>query len=327
MAGAVIFGLISLISLTIVVILQQRRINATSATVNSNTNDNSVLGPIPTTEAPFPSPVVTTAGADLDAPLPAPVVRRTRAPTTENPTRVPVGESITTMAPTQDDPVVVTPAPPESEPTLLDDCLVATGVPILVRPSDGARYTAAKTCLVFPPTDYNAQPLFIVQPTSPAQVAAVVQCATTIDDSITVSARSGAHSYVAGSCRGEIVLDLQQLGGVNVDSDTNEVTWGAGLVHGQLYGPLWEDHRLLVAGGTENMVGTGGLWLGCGRGLLTQAYGYSCDHLLAIEYVDAQGQLQRVEKDDDDDMGRGFLFRPTSRQSIMTLSSILWGRP
>ena len=45
-----------------------------------------------------------------------------------------------------------------------------------------------------------------------------------------------------------------------------------------------------------------GLWLGCGRGVLTQWLGLSCDSMLAIEYVDARGDTQYADAEHNADM-------------------------
>ena len=51
------------------------------------------------------------------------------------------------------------------------------------------------------------------------------------------------------------------------------------LLNGQVYAPLWQDHRLVLPGGAKMMVETGGLWLGCGRGRLANVYGMTCEQM------------------------------------------------
>eukprot|EP00965_Chrysotila_dentata_P066344 2196546-Pleurochrysis_carterae.AAC.1 len=53
---------------------------------------------------------------------------------------------------------------------------------------------------------------------------------------------------------------------------SEQVTFGAGHTHGMLYQRLAQQ-ELVLPGGTEGLVGVGGLWLGCGRGMMTQWLG------------------------------------------------------
>tara|TARA_R110002050_G_scaffold293079_1_gene449106 strand:+ start:854 stop:2005 length:1152 start_codon:yes stop_codon:yes gene_type:complete len=65
---------------------------------------------------------------------------------------------------------------------------------------------------------------------------------------------------------------------------------------------LSKGSKLVVPGGTESYVGTAGLFLGCGRGLLTSLYGLACDSVRAVEYVDEKGELRNASSEENKDM-------------------------
>ena len=66
-------------------------------------------------------------------------------------------------------------------------------------------------------------------------------------------------------------MDVQELRSLAVDDASKVVAFGAGFTLGQLYFVLNKEHGLAVAGGTVNDVGAAGLFLGCGRGIFSQA--------------------------------------------------------
>ena len=186
-----------------------------------------------------------------------------------------------------------------SSPTNLTSCLLAIpGDPVVVVPDDSS-YSDAMHCHNSGRSDRTWSPRAVMKVTTADQVAAAVQCASLSD--ITVTARSGAHGFENEACSGELIVDVSNLDSLVVDTDAKVVEFGAGHLHGQLYRKLI-DYGLVVPGGTENSVGTAGLWLGCGRGILTQVYGLSCDNVLGIEFVDSNGNLRVANSTTNTDM-------------------------
>lgn len=193
------------------------------------------------------------------------------------------------------------PANPHETATSIRECLDLSTNIVITPQSNSSVYEAARACLVLQP-GYDARPAdqIVVQPLYVSEVVSIVKCAASFN--VPISTRSGAYSFRTESCRGKIVVDLAKLeGGVQVNKEHNLATWSSGLVHGQLYGQLLE-HSLVVSGGGEVMVGTGGLWLGCGRGRMTPIHGLSCETLRAVEYVDAQGKIQIANETTNSDM-------------------------
>jgi FAD/FMN-containing dehydrogenase len=139
----------------------------------------------------------------------------------------------------------------------------------------------------------------VARVTSPQQVQAAVLCA--VGAGARISVRAGAHGFTGDACTGDIILDVAGLDDFSVDPATRLATFGAGHTHSQLYSKL-NDAGLVLPGGTENSVGTAGLWLGCGRGLFAQWLGLSCDSMRAIEFVDTHGRLRTANAEQDADM-------------------------
>lgn len=115
-------------------------------------------------------------------------------------------------------------------------------------------------------------------------------------------ARSGGHSYEAYSVLDDgLVIDVSGLNTITVDASRETAVIGAGVRMLDLYRGL-ADHGVTVPGGTCPHVGIAGLALGGGIGFLSRQHGLTCDHILAVDLVDANGDLLRVTKDQHPDL-------------------------
>jgi len=142
-----------------------------------------------------------------------------------------------------------------------------------------------------------ANPLAVVRAKSAADVSGAVKCARRAR--VDVCARAGAHSFEnEGCCPGGVIVDVQDLLEFEYNRREGVVTFGSGFTNGALYYHL---HKLGLTfpGGTEGHVGVSGLLLGCGRGMLSQYYGLSCDQIVAVDYVDAEGELRTAAHGSD----------------------------
>jgi FAD/FMN-containing dehydrogenase len=109
-----------------------------------------------------------------------------------------------------------------------------------------------------------------------------------------VSVRGGGHS-VAGYavCEGGLMIDLSPMKDIAVNPHTHTarvqpgVTWGELDLATQAYG-------LATPGGVVSTTGIAGLTLGGGIGWLRRKHGLSCDNLLSIEIVTADGQVRQA---------------------------------
>ena len=129
-----------------------------------------------------------------------------------------------------------------------------------------------------------------------ADVGAAVRYAR--EAGLLVAVRGGGHN-VAGtaSCDRGLVLDLSAMKGVRVDPARRMVQAEPGLLWGELDGPT-QAFGLATTGGIVTHTGVAGLTLGGGIGWLMRKHGLTCDNLLAVDLVTADGRLLRASEDE-----------------------------
>jgi FAD binding domain len=107
---------------------------------------------------------------------------------------------------------------------------------------------------------------------------------------LAISIRGGSHSAAGlALCDGGLVIDLTRMNGARVDA-------GVRTVHAQA-GMLWADldretqsFGLATTGGTVANTGIAGLTLGGGLGWLMGKHGLTCDNLLSVDLITADGK-------------------------------------
>lgn len=165
----------------------------------------------------------------------------------------------------------------------------------LVRPGDPAYPTLRLTPN---PRWDGARPLGLVEATSAGDVAAGLSFAGRY--AVPLALRSGGHSYPGWSAGdGRLVIDTRPMTGVDWTGTT--VRLGAGLTLARVYEALAARGRALP-GGSCPTVGLTGLTLGGGVGVLTRAYGLTCDHLSSAEVVLASGETVTASAEEHDDL-------------------------
>jgi FAD/FMN-containing dehydrogenase len=103
--------------------------------------------------------------------------------------------------------------------------------------------------------------------------------------------RGGGHNVAGfGVCDDGIVIDMSLMKGIRVDPEQQTVRAEAGCTWGDL------DHAthafgLAAPGGIISTTGIAGLTLGGGVGHLTRKCGLSCDNLLSVDVVTADGRF------------------------------------
>jgi FAD/FMN-containing dehydrogenase len=106
-----------------------------------------------------------------------------------------------------------------------------------------------------------------------------------------IRARCGRHSYEAFSILNNgIVIDVSEMNKFFLEKRKGMATIEAGATLLPLYKVLW--HKgVTIPGGTCPTVGISGLTLGGGFGMLTRKMGLLCDNLMAIQMVNAEGEI------------------------------------
>jgi FAD/FMN-containing dehydrogenase len=143
-------------------------------------------------------------------------------------------------------------------------------------------------------------PAVIVRCRSAADVAAGVRFARAAGLDITV--RGGGHN-VAGRAVADdaVMIDLAEMKGTEVDAEARTVRAEGGLTWAELNGATAE-HGLAVTGGVISTTGISGLTLGGGLGWLMAKHGLAADNLLAVELVNAAGEVLDVTESSDPDL-------------------------
>lgn len=131
----------------------------------------------------------------------------------------------------------------------------------------------------------HLRPAAVAYPEHAADVAECLDLARR--HAVPVALRSGGHSYAGWSSgTGRLVVDVGRMARVRVDGDTAAV--GAGARLGTVYDLLARE-GVTVPAGTCPTVGIAGLTLGGGHGVLSRAYGLTCDNLVGATLVTAGG--------------------------------------
>jgi FAD/FMN-containing dehydrogenase len=181
------------------------------------------------------------------------------------------------------------------DPALVDD-LVGRVSGRVLRPIDDG-YDAARQVhngLV------DRAPAVIVRCRSAADAAAGVRFARAA--ALDICVRGGGHN-VAGRAVADdaVMIDLAEMRGTEVDPEARTVRAEGGLTWAELNDATAE-HGLAVTGGAISTTGIAGLTLGGGLGWLMAKHGLAADNLLAVELVNAAGEVLEVTEESDPDL-------------------------
>lgn len=114
--------------------------------------------------------------------------------------------------------------------------------------------------------------------------------------------RCGGHSYEAFSnIDGGLVIDVSGLLTLEINKEELTMRIGAGHRLLPLYRAIWEQ-GVALPGGTCPGVGVSGLTLAGGYGLLARLFGLTCDNLLGVEMVTAQGKVIYANDNQNSDL-------------------------
>lgn len=161
----------------------------------------------------------------------------------------------------------------------------------------GAEYDAARRIAA---GGTDPRPAAIVQVRDAADIRAVINIVR--QENLPFAIRSGGHSSALhSSVDGGMVIDVRRLKSIEIDAGTRTVWAGAGVTAGELTAATLE-HGLAVGFGDAPTVGISGITLGGGVGYLSRKHGLTIDSLLAVEIVTAEGQVMRVDADNEPDL-------------------------
>ena len=146
----------------------------------------------------------------------------------------------------------------------------------------------------------DKRPGLIAQCAGVPDIVAAVRFAREYD--VLLAVKGGGHN-VAGSalCDGGLVIDLSGMKGVHVDHVGRTARVQPGATLGDV------DHEtqafgLAVPAGIVTTTGVAGLTLGGGFGWLSPKLGLTCDNLISVDVVTADGELVTASEDENADL-------------------------
>ncbi|WP_436700303.1 FAD-binding oxidoreductase [Nocardioides sp. BYT-33-1] len=121
-------------------------------------------------------------------------------------------------------------------------------------------------------------------------------------DGLAVAVRSGGHSVAGQSTNDDgLVVDVRPMKGVEIDAVGRRARVGSGCTWGE-FDAVAQQYGLATTGGRVSTTGVAGLTLGGGSGWLERQHGLSCDNLLAVELVTADGREIRADETQHQDL-------------------------
>jgi FAD/FMN-containing dehydrogenase len=157
----------------------------------------------------------------------------------------------------------------------------------LLTVADGDRYDRAKAA-------YNGmydvrKPALVARVTGVADVMAILEFAR--GKGLSIAVRGGGHSVAGHSIvEGGVVIDLGGMKGIRVDPAARRVRAQGGVNWGELDRET-QAFGLATTGGRVTSTGIAGLTLGSGSGWLERLHGLTCDNLIAVDLVTADGRF------------------------------------
>lgn len=161
----------------------------------------------------------------------------------------------------------------------------------LIRASDAAYATARRLYNTRYDTLKPSAIAYVKHPSDIAECLAFARRHAT-----PVAIRSGGHSYAGWSSgNGKLIIDVSALAKVAAPSGgVTRIGAGAKLI--DVYQGL-AAHGVTIPGGSCPTVGISGLTLGGGHGVVSRAYGLTCDSLVGATLVTADGKTVDCDKD------------------------------
>ncbi|HWB23816.1 MAG TPA: FAD-binding protein [Gaiellaceae bacterium] len=146
----------------------------------------------------------------------------------------------------------------------------------------------------------DQQPVAVVYPEAAADVVAIVEFAA--EHGLRVAFQGGGHN--AGPITWTdhaILLKTERMRGIEIDPVGQRARVEAGVLADELATAAGK-HGLCYLAGTSPDVGVVGYMIGGGISWMVRKYGLAANSILAAELVTADGQLRRVDAENDPDL-------------------------
>lgn len=146
----------------------------------------------------------------------------------------------------------------------------------------------------------DQRPEAVAVPRSAEEVAEVVHWAAAAG--YQVAAQGTGHNAASlGDLSGTVLVKLHELRGVTIDPEARIARAAAGTIWIELVEAAAE-YGLAALAGSSPDVGVVGYTLGGGLSFLGRKHGLMTNHVTAIELVTADGELRRVDAENDPDL-------------------------
>ena len=147
---------------------------------------------------------------------------------------------------------------------------------------------------------HDRKPVCIARCITTEEVSLAVRQATAT--ALPVTVRGGGHN-VAGLAIADdaVLIDLSLMRAVSVDQAGQRAHAQGGCLLGDVDAAT-APYGLACPTGVVSETGLGGLALGGGYGWLARKWGLTCDHIIAVEIVLADGSVTEVSEDQDPDL-------------------------